>query len=119
MNRSIAGSDWVTWGCRWPWLSGRRRPSSALTSAASGSRNCAAEERTHELSAAELAEAQVEYTTDPTALKRADFIIVTVPTPVDDAKQPDLSCLVSASEWSALTCAPVPSSFTSPPSIRA
>ncbi len=56
------------------------------------------EDRTHELSAAELAEAQVEYTTDPTALKRADFIIVTVPTPVDDAKQPDLSCLVSASE---------------------
>lgn len=56
------------------------------------------EDRTHELSAADLAEAQVEYTTDPTALKRADFIIVTVPTPVDDAKQPDLSCLISASE---------------------
>jgi len=56
------------------------------------------EDRTHELSAADLAESQVEYTTDPSALKRADFIIVTVPTPVDDAKQPDLSCLVSASE---------------------
>jgi UDP-N-acetyl-D-galactosamine dehydrogenase len=56
------------------------------------------EDRTHELSATDLAESQVEYTTDPSALKRADFIIVTVPTPVDDAKQPDLSCLVSASE---------------------
>ena len=56
------------------------------------------QDRTREVSAADLAEAQVEYTTDPTALQRADFIIVTVPTPVDDAKQPDLSCLVSASE---------------------
>ena len=56
------------------------------------------EDRTREVSAADLAEAQVEYTTDPAALKRSDFIIVTVPTPVDDAKQPDLSCLLSASE---------------------
>ncbi len=56
------------------------------------------EDHTHEVSPADLAESQVEYTTDPAALKRADFIIVTVPTPVDDARQPDLSCLVSASE---------------------
>ena len=56
------------------------------------------EDHTREVSPADLAESQVEYTTDPAALKRADFIIVTVPTPVDDAKQPDLSCLVSASE---------------------
>ncbi|MGO8705741.1 MAG: nucleotide sugar dehydrogenase [Candidatus Brocadiia bacterium] len=56
------------------------------------------EDHTHEVSPADLAESHVEYTTDPAALKRADFIIVTVPTPVDDARQPDLSCLVSASE---------------------
>jgi UDP-N-acetyl-D-galactosamine dehydrogenase len=56
------------------------------------------EDHTREVSPEDLAEAQVEFTTDPTALKRSDFIIVTVPTPVDDAKQPDLSCLVRASE---------------------
>ena len=37
-------------------------------------------------------------TTDPTALREADIIIVAVPTPVDDAHQPDFRPLVSASE---------------------
>jgi UDP-N-acetyl-D-galactosamine dehydrogenase len=37
-------------------------------------------------------------TTDAAALQAADFIIVAVPTPVDDAHQPDLTPLVSASE---------------------
>jgi len=36
-------------------------------------------------------------TADPSELARADFIIVAVPTPVDDAHVPDLSPLVSAS----------------------
>jgi UDP-N-acetyl-D-galactosamine dehydrogenase len=36
-------------------------------------------------------------TNDPEALRKADFIIVTVPTPVDRAKRPDLSHLVEAS----------------------
>ena len=36
-------------------------------------------------------------TTDPGALKEADFIVVAVPTPVDDAHIPDFSPLVSAS----------------------
>ena len=36
-------------------------------------------------------------TADPTAIKSADFIIVAVPTPIDAARQPDLSPLVSAS----------------------
>lgn len=40
----------------------------------------------------------LESTTDPTALSRADYIIVAVPTPVDDAHQPDFSPLVGASE---------------------
>jgi UDP-N-acetyl-D-glucosamine/UDP-N-acetyl-D-galactosamine dehydrogenase len=38
------------------------------------------------------------FTTDPAALRDADFIIVAVPTPVDEAHNPDLSPLVSASE---------------------
>ena len=36
-------------------------------------------------------------TTDPAALKEADFIVVAVPTPVDDAHIPDFSPLISAS----------------------
>ncbi|MEO8154833.1 MAG: nucleotide sugar dehydrogenase [Rhizobacter sp.] len=36
-------------------------------------------------------------TTDPAALREADFIIVAVPTPVDDAHNPDLSPLVGSS----------------------
>jgi UDP-N-acetyl-D-galactosamine dehydrogenase len=39
----------------------------------------------------------LEVSTDPAVLNAADFIIVAVPTPIDDAKQPDLHPLVSAS----------------------
>jgi len=39
---------------------------------------------------------KLEYTVDPRDLSRADFIIVAVPTPVDDAHQPDFSPLRSA-----------------------
>jgi len=54
---------------------------------------------TGEVSTEELRAARnLETTTDPAALSRADFIIVAVPTPVDDAHQPDFSPLVGASE---------------------
>ncbi|MCP5235153.1 MAG: nucleotide sugar dehydrogenase [Zoogloeaceae bacterium] len=36
--------------------------------------------------------------TDPAAIAQADFIVVAVPTPVDDAHQPDLTPLVKSSE---------------------
>ena len=36
--------------------------------------------------------------TDPSVIAEADFIVVAVPTPVDDAHQPDLTPLVKASE---------------------
>ena len=39
----------------------------------------------------------LEPTTDPSKIKEADFIIVAVPTPVDDAHNPDFSPLVGAS----------------------
>jgi UDP-N-acetyl-D-galactosamine dehydrogenase len=41
---------------------------------------------------------RIEFTTDPTQLARADFIVVAVPTPVDDAHQPDFGPLLGASE---------------------
>jgi UDP-N-acetyl-D-galactosamine dehydrogenase len=53
---------------------------------------------TGEVSSAELAAAaKLEPTTDARALKEADFVVVAVPTPVDDAHQPDFSPLVGAS----------------------
>src|SRR5690349_5774170 len=41
---------------------------------------------------------RLSVSTDPADLAEADFIIVAVPTPVDDAHQPDFAPLVSASE---------------------
>lgn len=38
------------------------------------------------------------FTADPAEIKRADFHIIAVPTPINKARQPDLSCLFSASE---------------------
>src|SRR4051795_12962304 len=43
------------------------------------------------------AAAKLEVTTNPRSLREADFIIVAVPTPVDDAHNPDFSPLVGAS----------------------
>ena len=40
---------------------------------------------------------QLTVSTDPASLKEADFIIVAVPTPVDEAHQPDFSPLVGSS----------------------
>jgi UDP-N-acetyl-D-galactosamine dehydrogenase len=54
---------------------------------------------TGEVSRAALAAATgLEVSSDPTALKRANFIVVAVPTPIDDAHQPDFSPLLGASE---------------------
>jgi len=55
-------------------------------------------DRTGEVSAAELTSSQVHYTADPAALKNADFIIVAVPTPINEALQPDLKALRVSSE---------------------
>ena len=45
-----------------------------------------------------LAALHAEYSADPGALKAADFILVAVPTPVDEAHRPDLTPLIGASE---------------------
>ena len=52
-----------------------------------------------EMSAAELSRAsQLTCTSDPSLLARADFVLITVPTPVDAATQPDFTPLIEASE---------------------
>ena len=54
-------------------------------------------ERTNEVSNKDLLEANVLYTFNADDLKKADFHIIAVPTPVNDAKQPDLSPVLKAS----------------------
>jgi UDP-N-acetyl-D-glucosamine/UDP-N-acetyl-D-galactosamine dehydrogenase len=53
---------------------------------------------TGEVSKAELNEAQIIFTDSIGDLEKANFHIVAVPTPVNDANQPDLSSLIKASE---------------------
>lgn len=55
-------------------------------------------DRTGEVSTADLQASQVRYTTDSAEIKKADFIIVAVPTPINDALQPDLKALRMSSE---------------------
>jgi UDP-N-acetyl-D-galactosamine dehydrogenase len=53
---------------------------------------------TGEVSTEELCSAKIEYTSDETRLKSCNFLIVTVPTPVDHTNRPDLTSLIKASE---------------------
>lgn len=56
-------------------------------------------DRTLEVEASELAEAKgLRLTCQPEDLAQANVFIVTVPTPIDDFKQPDLTPLIRASE---------------------
>jgi UDP-N-acetyl-D-glucosamine/UDP-N-acetyl-D-galactosamine dehydrogenase len=54
-------------------------------------------DRTCEIDTGELGNSRLRFTADPQALAAADFFIVTVPTPIDAAKRPDLSIVVAAS----------------------
>ncbi len=55
-------------------------------------------DRNGEASETELRNPNLTLTTDPTLMRNADVIIITVPTPVDKAKRPDLRYLIRASE---------------------
>ncbi|OGT99857.1 MAG: GDP-mannose dehydrogenase [Geobacteraceae bacterium GWB2_52_12] len=55
-------------------------------------------DRTGEVEPGDLAAADIFFTDQIEGLKRADFHIVAVPTPVDEANQPDLSLMYRASE---------------------
>jgi len=57
------------------------------------------EDSTQEVTGNELAEAtQLRFTSSPEGLADCNAFIVTVPTPIDNHKRPDLSCLESASK---------------------
>ncbi len=51
-----------------------------------------------EMEPAEFDGKDILFTTDPEHLKEADFFIVSVPTPIDESRQPDLHPLLKASE---------------------
>lgn len=55
-------------------------------------------DRTLEVEPQQLLSSKLVLTADPNDLKKADFHIVAVPTPINDAKQPDLNCILNASE---------------------
>jgi UDP-N-acetyl-D-galactosamine dehydrogenase len=52
---------------------------------------------TGEVSSETLLSSYCLFTSNPDDLKQADFHIVAVPTPINQAKQPDLTCLINAS----------------------
>jgi UDP-N-acetyl-D-galactosamine dehydrogenase len=54
-------------------------------------------DRNHDVASEEIAKSTVDWTMDPSRIKDADFVIVTVPTPVDNANRPDLTPLKKAS----------------------
>jgi UDP-N-acetyl-D-glucosamine/UDP-N-acetyl-D-galactosamine dehydrogenase len=56
------------------------------------------QDKTCEVTQEELESSKILFTNQVEELKKADFHIVAVPTPVDDAKQPDLTPMLKASE---------------------
>jgi UDP-N-acetyl-D-galactosamine dehydrogenase len=54
-------------------------------------------DRTQEVEAEDLCHESLTFSMDPSAIRNSDFYIVTVPTPVDDARRPDLGAMIAAS----------------------
>jgi UDP-N-acetyl-D-glucosamine/UDP-N-acetyl-D-galactosamine dehydrogenase len=58
----------------------------------------AGRDRTREVEPGDIAHPHLQFTSDPADLSGADFFIVTVPTPIDQARRPDLTALLRASK---------------------
>src|SRR5882757_2596746 len=54
-------------------------------------------DRTREVDASDLKLPSLSFTSEAAAFKAADFFIVTVPTPIDGARRPDLGAVFEAS----------------------
>lgn len=54
-------------------------------------------DRTRECASELLSKSKILFTVDPLELRKTNFIIITVPTPIDKAMRPDLTALVEAS----------------------
>jgi UDP-N-acetyl-D-glucosamine/UDP-N-acetyl-D-galactosamine dehydrogenase len=57
----------------------------------------AGQDRTREVEAADLRLPTLSLTCDPAAFRGSDFFVVTVPTPIDEARRPDLGAMLEAS----------------------
>src|ERR1700761_6093204 len=57
----------------------------------------AGQDRTREVAAADFQHPSLNLTSDPEAFRGSDFFVVTVPTPIDDARRPDLGAMLQAS----------------------
>ena len=57
----------------------------------------AGQDRTRELDSCDLQLPSLSFTSDAAALRASDFFIVTVPTPIDGARRPDLGAMFEAS----------------------
>lgn len=53
---------------------------------------------TNEVSREELDSVKIEYTNDPRSITEAKFIIIAVPTPIDEDKKPDLNLIEKSSQ---------------------
>ena len=75
------------WGC--PWLCRSRVPEFRLLDSTSICGRVAelreGKDRTREVEAADLRQETLFFTADPAEMAKADFFIVTVPTPIDEA----------------------------------
>jgi UDP-N-acetyl-D-galactosamine dehydrogenase len=63
-------------------------------------------DRTREVDDARLRKSNLTLTADPDSLAATDFFIVTVPTPIDEQRRPDLGALRSASQTIGSTMKP-------------
>jgi UDP-N-acetyl-D-galactosamine dehydrogenase len=54
-------------------------------------------DRTREVEGDDLRHSSLTFSGDVAAIRNSDFYIVTVPTPIDDARRPDLSAMIAAS----------------------
>ena len=57
----------------------------------------AGQDRTREAEVSDLKFPSLSFTSAPVAIRTADFYIVTVPTPIDEANRPDLGAMIAAS----------------------
>ena len=55
-------------------------------------------DRTREVEAADLTHPSLKFVSDAGSLETSDFFIITVPTPIDDARRPDLRAMFEASK---------------------
>ncbi|MFC7231063.1 nucleotide sugar dehydrogenase [Saliphagus sp. GCM10025308] len=53
---------------------------------------------TGDVSDRSIAESSIQFTTDPSVISTADYVVVAVPTPVDELEKPDLSLVERAGE---------------------